>query len=252
MGNYSVAIRRYEQMLAAEEAEYGSGDPALARPLIGLATVNLEMGLYGKAEPLYQRAIELLEKVEPPETRGLAFAIGGLADCYVSQKEYTKAEPLYRRGIALLESQEKTNLRELGAMTGNLGSILSMQGRHADARPLYGRSIDLLSKAYGPDHVVVARLYHEQAGMYERMNQLALAQVSYEKALAIRERQQADAVALGETLLHLGQVYAAQSKTSDAKRTLRRALEVLEARLGPGNELVASARRDYEKVARTP
>ena len=51
------------------------------------------MGLYGKAEPLYQRAIALLEQVDPPETRGLAFAIGGLADCYVSQKNYVAAEP---------------------------------------------------------------------------------------------------------------------------------------------------------------
>jgi tetratricopeptide (TPR) repeat protein len=99
----------------------------------------------------------------------------------------------------------------------------------------------------------VARLYHEQAGMYQQLNQLALAQASYEKALAIREQQQpSNPLALGETLYHLGQVYAAQKNLAEAKRTLQRAVKILEAQLGTSNELVASARRDYEKISTTP
>jgi tetratricopeptide (TPR) repeat protein len=249
MGNYSVAIRRYEEMLASERAAYGDDDPALARPLIGLATVNLEMGLYGKAQPLYEQAIALLEVTEPLEVRGLAFATGGLADCYVSQQRFSEAEPLYRRGIALLESREKSNLRELGAMNGNLASVLSAQGRHAEARPLYARSIEILTKAYGSTHPVVGRLYHEQARTDRALNQLSLAQVGYEKALAIREQDRArDPVALGETLHHLGQVYAAQRKQAEAARALQRAMQVLEAQLGSSDSMVVSVRQDYEKL----
>ena len=52
-------------MLASYEAAGGPEDPELARPLIGLATVNLEMSLYGKAAEFFERAISLLEE-EPP------------------------------------------------------------------------------------------------------------------------------------------------------------------------------------------
>ena len=101
---------------------------------------------------------------------------------------------------------------------------------------------------------MIARLYHEQAGMYEQLNQLSLAQVGYEKALAIREQLPADAdpVALGETLLHLGPGLrgAEQAERRQAHAPARG--EGPRGPLGPRNELVASARRDYEKVAGTP
>ena len=210
------------------------------------------MGLYSKAEPLYQRAISLLEKTQPLETRGLAFAIGGLADCYASQKQYAAAEPLYRRGIALLASQEKANQRELGAMTGNLGSILSSQGRHADAQPLYSRSIEMLSKAYGPEHAVLARLYHEQAGMYQE-HEPALAGAGGLRKGARDPREAAgrrDGARRDPASPRPGLRGAEPARRREA--TLERALEDPGGAAGAWNELVASARRDYEKVAVTP
>ena len=43
-------------------------------------------------EALDLRAIALLERTDPLETRALAFALGGLADCRVRQERYAEAE----------------------------------------------------------------------------------------------------------------------------------------------------------------
>jgi hypothetical protein len=72
------------------------------------------------------------------------------------------------------------------------------------------------------------------------------------RAVAIYESgQPQNPVALGETLYHLGRVYAAQHKLAEARRTLGRAVQLLETKLDPADARVASARRDYEKLAGT-
>jgi tetratricopeptide (TPR) repeat protein len=224
-----VAIRRYEEMLARAEAALPPNDPVISRPLIGLATVHLEMGLFGRAEELYRRAIDLLEETRPLETRALAFSIGGLADCLLQQGHLAQAEPLYRRAIALLEEQPRTNLRELGAMVGNLASVKAAQGHYAEARPLYARSLDLLGKAYGPKHVVIARLLAEQAQTYAKLGHSALARSGFEEAIALGQELHAGDPELARTLSGYAALLVEEADYAQAEPLLRRAVAIHEA-----------------------
>ena len=234
MRNYTVAIQRYEDMLTAAQAAHGPDDPRLARPLIGLATVHLEMGQYGQAEPLYQRAIGLLEKTQPVETRGLAFAIGGLADCYASQKQYAAAEPLYRRGIALLaepgEGESARARRDDGKSridplvpgpTRRRAALLQPLDRDAQQGLRTGaRGAGAPLPRAGPDVPGAEPALAGAGGLRKGARD--------PRAAAARRMP----MALGETLHHLGQVYAAQNQRAEAKRTLERAVKILEAQLG--------------------
>ena len=228
-GNHAEAIRRYELLLAAEKAALPEGDPHLARPLIGLATVHFEMGLFGEADAYFLRAVTLLEGTDPLETRALAFAIGGHADCLVQQGHDAEAAPHYRRGIALLENQEVTSLREIGALYANLASVEARLGRWQQADLLYAHTLDILPKAYGPRHEVVARLLFERAETYQALGQPVLARISLEDALILRREQLSpNDPELALTMNGLAILLVQQAEYGEAEDLLQRAVAIHE------------------------
>jgi tetratricopeptide (TPR) repeat protein len=228
-GNYAVAIRRYEHLLAADAAALPPGDPHLARPLIGPPTDHYEMALFGDADAYFLRAVALLEDTEPLETRALSFAIGGHADCLVQQGHDAEAEPLYRRGIALLEGQEVTSLREIGALYANLASVEARLGRWERAEPIYAHALDILRKAYGPRHEVIARLLFERAETYQALGQHDLARISLEDALILRrELLSPDDPELAQTMNGLAVLLVQQAEYGEAEDLLQRAVAIHE------------------------
>ena len=225
------ARRRYAAMLAADRQALPTGDPELARPLIGLATIELEMGRYADAEQHFVEATELLEKTEPRETRALAFAIGGRADGLVQQGRPAEAAPLYRRAIALLEEdRQQASPRELGALMANLACVYALTGQPEKASPLYNESLDLLRKAHGPRHTVVGRVLHDQADVYVLLGQSDLARVTYEQALELNDAAlPSDDPELTKTLDGLATLLVRMREYERAEQLLQRALGIHES-----------------------
>ena len=62
-------------------------------------------GRYEKAEPLYQRALEIREAQLGPEHPDVATSLNNLAELYRLQGRYEEAEPLYQRALGIFEAQ---------------------------------------------------------------------------------------------------------------------------------------------------
>jgi tetratricopeptide (TPR) repeat protein len=75
----------------------------VAQSLNNPALLYDNQGQYAKAEPLYQRALAILEKTLCPEHPNVATSLNNLAELYNTQGQYAKAEPLYQRALAILE-----------------------------------------------------------------------------------------------------------------------------------------------------
>ena len=56
------------------------------------------MGAYEKALPLYQRVLQISEKVIGPEHPDTATSLNSLGNLYLAQKNYAAAETYFRRG----------------------------------------------------------------------------------------------------------------------------------------------------------
>ena len=68
-----------------------------------MANLYKNQGKYEEAEPLYQRALAIKERVlgeEHPDTAG---SLNNLALLYADQGKYEEAEPLYQRALAIYE-----------------------------------------------------------------------------------------------------------------------------------------------------
>ena len=59
------------------------------------------MGEYAKAEPLYQEALRIRQKVLGAEHHDTAISLNNLALLYEDMGEYAKAEPLYQEAFRI-------------------------------------------------------------------------------------------------------------------------------------------------------
>ena len=66
------------------------------RGLNNLAALYYVQGKYQEAESLYQRALEIRERILGPEHPDTACSLNNLAALYDVQDKYQEAEPLYQ------------------------------------------------------------------------------------------------------------------------------------------------------------
>src|SRR5438045_3074851 len=76
----------------------------LAISLQNLADTYRAQGKRQPAEPVYQKAILIREKVLGANHPDLVPSLTGLAKCYRGQRKFDAAEPLYKRAVSILQT----------------------------------------------------------------------------------------------------------------------------------------------------
>src|SRR5207253_4044179 len=71
--------------------------------LNNIAAYLKDIAQYPEAEPLYQRALAIRERVLGAEHPNTAMSLNGLANLYANQGKNEQAEPFYRRALAIYE-----------------------------------------------------------------------------------------------------------------------------------------------------
>jgi tetratricopeptide (TPR) repeat protein len=128
-------------------------DPAREARALNLMGLNLHaQGRYADAEPLYQRALALTERLLGPEHPHTAASLNNLAELYRSQGRYAEAEPLCQRALALRERVLGPDHPDIAASLDHLAGLYRAQGRYAAAEPLFQRALALYERAFGPNH----------------------------------------------------------------------------------------------------
>ncbi len=218
----------------------GTEHPDVALALNNLANVFLLTGDYDKAEQLFQRALNTLEKIPDPKPQDLARSFNNLAVLYNRRGDDEKAEQTYQRALEIGEKADGPEHPRLAYPLNNLAVFYDEKSEYDKARPLYERALAIREKALGAEHPDVARSlsglgsFHYSKGAYEEAEPLL------RRALAIREKtlgQEHPAVAI--SLNNLGRLYHKKGEYAMAESLLRRALEIREKILGPQDADVA-------------
>ncbi len=132
---------------ALQEAEkFGPDDPRLAVTLHNLANLYATQDRFVEAEPLYVRALGILEKVRGPEHPEVAMAAVGLADFYTVQGKIGEAEPLYKRAIAALEKTVGPEHKLVAVGLERYALLLRRADRAGEAGPLEARAQAIRAK----------------------------------------------------------------------------------------------------------
>jgi tetratricopeptide (TPR) repeat protein len=70
-----------------------------------LALLYYSQGKYKEAEPLYQQALALRQKLLGDDHPDVATSLNNLAGLYKSQGKYNEAEPLYQQALNICEQR---------------------------------------------------------------------------------------------------------------------------------------------------
>lgn len=231
-GRYAEAIALAQAMLA--NLEKGPPSRDLAGALSNLAQLYGEVGRDAEAEPMFKRAIAIMEKAVGVDSVDIAPLLNNLGALYQRQLRYADAEPLFKRALALRERSLSPGHPDVGQALNNLATLYERQDRHADSEPLFRRALAIYEKAAGPENPAVATILNNLGQVYKLAGREADAEPLIRRSLAIREKRFGPAHPdVARSLNNLADLYQRESRYADAEPLFKRALAIREAAVGP-------------------
>jgi tetratricopeptide (TPR) repeat protein len=239
-GKYSEAIPLAEAMLA--NLEKGAPTKDLAGAMNNLAQLYGDVGRDAEAEPLYMRALAIMEKTVGVDAVDIAPELNNLAALYQRQLRYAEAEPLFKRALTLSEKQLPANHPDIGRALNNLATCYEKQDRHAESEALTRRALALYEKVAGPESPAVATLLNNLGQIVKAEGRTTDAEPLVKRSLAIREK----VLGVGHpdvarSLNNLGDLYQRQQRFAEAEPLFKRALAIREQAVGPDHPDTAAS-----------
>jgi tetratricopeptide (TPR) repeat protein len=193
-----------------------------------------------KAEPLYRRALAIVEKSLSPDHPDVASALSNFARLLQDTNRLADAEPMMRRALAIDEKSYGPEHHKVAIRLNNLAQLLKATNRWADAEPLHRRALAIDEKSYGPEHPDVAIALSNLAVLLQDTNRLAEAEPLMRRALAIWEKSFGqDHPNVASALNNLAPLLLATDRLAEAEPMIRRALAIDEKSYGPDHPTVA-------------
>jgi CHAT domain-containing protein len=239
-GKYSEAIPLAEAMLA--NLEKGPPTRDLAGAMNNLAQLYGDVGRDAEAEPLFKRALAIMEKAVGLDSVDIAPELNNLAALYQRQQRYAEAEPLFKRALALSEKQLPAGHPDIGRALNNLATNYERQDLHADSEPLFRRALAIYEKAAGPESPAVATLLSNLGQVVKAEGRYGEAEPMIKRSLAIHEKVQGqNHPDVARSLNNLADLYQRQNRFAEAEPLFKRALAIREAAVGPDHPNTAAS-----------
>jgi uncharacterized caspase-like protein len=175
------------QMLATQEAKRGRDHPVVATVLHALGALYAERRQYAKAEPLFQRSLEIRERRLGKEHTAVADSLNDLAALYHAEGSQAKAEPLCRRCLTIREALRGKDHPETARALNNLAVVYRATGKRGPAEPLFQRSLIAFEEKLGKDSPEVAIVLANLAALYRDIGHSAKAPPLAQRSLRIWE-----------------------------------------------------------------
>ena len=145
------------------------------------------MGQYARAEPLFQRCIELREARVGKDDPEFATNLNNLASLYLDMRLYDKAEPLYQRSLQIWETKRGKDHPDVAYALSNLALLYVNSGQFARAEPLFQRNLQILESKVGPEDPRTAIALLNQAALYRALGDYDRAETLCQRSLKILE-----------------------------------------------------------------
>jgi tetratricopeptide (TPR) repeat protein len=193
-----------------------------------------QRGQYREAEPLWNSALAMCERVLGPEHSDTLSSLNDLALLYADQGKYEQAEPLYQRALETCQRVLGPEHPDTLGYLNNLAILYWNQGKYEQAEPLFQRALATSERVLGPEHPDTLGTVNNLAALYWNQGKYEQAEPLYQRALETCERE------LGPEhpdtlgyLNNLATLYHDQGKYEQAEPLYQRALAGRERVLGP-------------------
>jgi len=235
-GRRSDAIALTKRAAEIDRNAFGPSDLRIINDLLNLASYSQIQGNLQEAEQFLTQALEIarsnLTKLTSWSDVGFAAAASGnLASLYIVEHRWTEAEPLLLEESKLcdfIEEPYRAGYALCGSRSGMLAEVYRGEGRTVDAD-------QLPRDEHFPAELAALNRIAEK---YEKDGLDPSAEVTYNRAIALAEKMEADpqnrygGLIVGE-MNSLGQLFEKEGLRDRAERTYASALEIDEKLAGP-------------------
>src|SRR6185295_3228268 len=140
---------------------------------------------FDEAIPLAKRALEIRERLLPPNDPLVSTALGNLGDLYNAKGDYNAAKKIFERLLALQEQQFGPTDVKIASTLDRLAVLYYRERSTSKAEDTYQRALALREKVFGPDHLEVANTLFALAHFYRLRGKYDLALNAYRRSLLI-------------------------------------------------------------------
>jgi tetratricopeptide (TPR) repeat protein len=154
-------LQTHDQLLEAERT-LPADHPDVGALCLRLADLFETYERYADAEPLFKRALAVMEKTEGQE-EAMAEILDRLAWVHVKQQKYEQAEAIYRKVLELRIALAGEDSADVATSYMNLGRLQIARGDHTDGVIWLQKAIPLAEKHLGSKHPSVADIVEQMA-----------------------------------------------------------------------------------------
>jgi serine/threonine-protein kinase len=226
---------RGREISARELLERGTQrvDTALAREpelqeklLHVLGVIHRELGLYGRADTLLGRAVQLSRSVHGSRSPELAAGLSDWARVLTQQARFGSADSALQLALAIRQRTFGPEDSSVAATMRAMGELERARGNFDSAQSLHRKALALDRKRFGDEHILVAENLGRLGNVLAEADNLAAADTAYSQSLAIYSRlldPEHPAVATGQ--FNVASVRLQQGRFEEAEQLGRDALE---------------------------
>ena len=234
------AQKHFEQAVKIAEG-LGDKDARLAGSLDHLGAVHSQKKEYTKAEPLFKRAIAIIEAARDKGHTDLIITLQNLATVYRETGRLDEAEAAYKRTQAIVEATFGKDDERVATALSNLAALEGLRNRHDKTAALLEQALTIREKKLGGESGAVAQTCADLGNTYFRLQKLDDAEKHYIRSLSIQKKLAPGKQAEYDALGRLAQLLEFRKKFVEALPVRQRMLEVLEANLGKDHAQVGVA-----------
>ena len=229
----------YRRALTLEEKTLGPNSLEIPKFLNNLAMLYFNNHRELEAEPLLQRALDMLQRSPDPAARAnMIGPLMNLAAIYRGQKKNDLTEGLYRQALVIAEQNTSPGPLPVDMILYPLATLYNEEGKLRDAEIVLKRALGLCERTYGVNEPQTARILGGLGATQANLGNYQEAESTLRRALRIQEETAGPESEVAELLSNLAAVYRIQGKRADEEPLLRRILVIREKVLGADNPQV--------------
>jgi CHAT domain-containing protein/tetratricopeptide (TPR) repeat protein len=236
-GNFADAETQLKRSLEIREKILPSENPDIGKSLNALGLVLKYQGKYREAEPLYLRSLEIKEKSLGPDDPSLANGLNNLAELYIVQSKFDEAEAMLKRVLAIRYKTEEVDYALVVKSLNSLGDLYREQERYFRAESTLVEALQISRREFEPDNPDLAVTLNYLGDLNNQFGNYEKAGTYYRQALEIWEKTEHRDLEVG--VFNLARNCLMKGDYLNAEKGFKRALEIMENKLGPDHVNVA-------------
>ena len=214
-----------------------------------LGLVYVDIGEYSKALSSYERSLEIMKAVIPPNHPDFATSYNNIGLVYMNMGEYSKALSSYERSLEMRKVALPPNHPGLAASYNSIAAVYYNMGEYSKALSSYEQSLEIRKVALPPNHPDLAASYNSIAAVYYNMGEYSKALSSYERSLEIRKvALPPNHPDLAASYNSIAAVYYNMGEYSKALSSYERSLEIRKVALPPNHPDLATSYNNIGSV----